>query len=249
MKRVCGEDTKLKLFNKMMTPLDEDGINFSKDSYRIRLVIAGESGVGKSCFLKRLCEGVYEEGYGLNQPTIGVDFRIYSYQTRTGKNVNCRVWDTAGEERFHAISSAYFRGSGIVVFCYDMTDIRTLDALYRTWLPIFEREYNSLPEGQSTYTSSSSITPVICVVGTKKDLPRHPNTFHQVHSLLDKFRDLGYSVHHFETSAKDDFNVKMVVHFAIDLADTLSILKKDDPSKLISLTTSPSASPSCCTQS
>jgi len=232
-----------------MTPLDEDEIDFSKDSYRIRLVIAGESGVGKSCFLKRLCEGVYEEGYGLNQPTIGVDFRIYSYQTGTGKKVNCRVWDTAGEERFHAISSAYFRGSGIVLFCYDMTDITTLDALYRTWLPIFEREYNSLSVGQKAFTSSSSILPVICVIGTKKDLPRHPNTFHQIHSLLDKFRDLGYSVHHFETSAKDDFNVKTVVHFAIDLADTLSILKKEEPSKLISLAAAPHPPSSCCSYS
>ncbi|RAL66315.1 hypothetical protein DID88_005985 [Monilinia fructigena] len=71
--------------------------------YLFKLLLIGDSGVGKSCLLLRFADDTYTESY---ISTIGVDFKIRTIEL-DGKTVKLQIWDTAGQERFRTITSSY----------------------------------------------------------------------------------------------------------------------------------------------
>lgn len=75
---------------------------FSSD-YLFKLLLIGDSGVGKSCLLLRFADDTYTESY---ISTIGVDFKIRTIEL-DGKTIKLQIWDTAGQERFRTITSRY----------------------------------------------------------------------------------------------------------------------------------------------
>ena len=75
--------------------------NFS--DYLFKLLLIGDSGVGKSCLLLRFADDTYTESY---ISTIGVDFKIRTIEL-DGKTIKLQIWDTAGQERFRTITSRY----------------------------------------------------------------------------------------------------------------------------------------------
>ncbi|XP_008806652.1 ras-related protein RIC1-like isoform X1 [Phoenix dactylifera] len=80
--------------------------------YLFKLLLIGDSGVGKSCLLLRFADDSYLESY---ISTIGVDFKIRTVE-QDGKTIKLQIWDTAGQERFRTITSSYYRGAhGIIV--------------------------------------------------------------------------------------------------------------------------------------
>ncbi|KDO85494.1 hypothetical protein CISIN_1g028801mg [Citrus sinensis] len=80
--------------------------------YLFKLLLIGDSGVGKSCLLLRFADDSYIESY---ISTIGVDFKIRTVE-QDGKTIKLQIWDTAGQERFRTITSSYYRGAhGIIV--------------------------------------------------------------------------------------------------------------------------------------
>jgi len=83
-----------------------------------KLVLIGDSGVGKSCLLLRFADDQFTESY---ITTIGVDFRFKTISV-SGKTVKLQIWDTAGQERFRTITSAYYRGADGIVIVYDCCD-------------------------------------------------------------------------------------------------------------------------------
>ena len=82
-----------------------------------KILMVGDSGVGKSCMLLRFVDQQYNETY---ISTIGVDFRIKTVNMN-GKSVKLQIWDTAGQERFRTITSSYYRGAHGVMIVYDVT--------------------------------------------------------------------------------------------------------------------------------
>ena len=82
-----------------------------------KLVIVGDTGVGKSSLLLRFADNQFYENY---LATIGVDFRFKTMNI-DGKLVKFQIWDTAGQERFRTITSAYYKGSHGILLVYDMT--------------------------------------------------------------------------------------------------------------------------------
>eukprot|EP00199_Chlamydomonas_sp_CCMP681_P006023 CAMPEP_0119105578 /NCGR_PEP_ID=MMETSP1180-20130426/3498_1 /TAXON_ID=3052 ORGANISM="Chlamydomonas cf sp, Strain CCMP681" /NCGR_SAMPLE_ID=MMETSP1180 /ASSEMBLY_ACC=CAM_ASM_000741 /LENGTH=197 /DNA_ID=CAMNT_0007090659 /DNA_START=57 /DNA_END=647 /DNA_ORIENTATION=- len=119
----------------------------------IKAIFVGAAGVGKTCLLERL----FSERFSLKtQPTIGCDFRFKKYHV-DGKNVGVTLWDTAGSERFMALTNSYFRGSHGVVLVFDVTRRDTLLALQNDWLPLVA-EHVSTPGA------------VLLIVGNKTDL-------------------------------------------------------------------------------
>jgi len=115
----------------------------------LKMVIVGDSGVGKSAMLIRLVEGSFAEG--LNS-TIGVDFKTYMLEVNDHQ-FKVIMWDTAGQERFEAITSSYYRGMHAVLLVYDMTN---------------PESYARLPHWLAKAQSKGSKFDVI-VVGCKKD--------------------------------------------------------------------------------
>lgn len=117
----------------------------------VKLVLVGDSAVGKSALLKRLAEDSFNDDY---QNTVGVDFRLTGL-TVGKKRVKLQVWDTAGQERYRTITSSYYRGAHGILLLFDLTARST---------------YNSLPSWlkEIKVHSISKDVPVL-LLGTKVD--------------------------------------------------------------------------------
>jgi len=102
--------------------------------YLFKLLLIGDSGVGKSCLLLRFADDTYTESY---ISTIGVDFKIRTIEL-DGKTIKLQIWDTAGQERFRTITSSYYRGAHGIIVVYDITDAQTF-ASVKQWLSEIER--------------------------------------------------------------------------------------------------------------
>jgi Ras-related protein Rab-1A len=85
--------------------------------YLFKIVIIGNSAVGKSSLLMRFTDDSFSETH---LATIGVDFRFRTLEI-DGKIAKLQIWDTAGQERFRTITSAYYKGADAVIMVYDIT--------------------------------------------------------------------------------------------------------------------------------
>jgi len=187
--------------------------------YLFKIIIIGDSGIGKSAILFRFSDDIYSNNY---ISTIGVDFKIKTVYT-SGKMIKLQIWDTAGQERFRTITTSYYRGAHIIFICYDTTDRESFQNL-DMWLAEV-RKY-----------ASSNIQIVIC--GTKIDL---------VHEREISYNEgKSYAESHgfdfFETSSKENKNVdelfeksskKMLDNFMVELKtgeQTGTYIQKPRPS-------------------
>lgn len=91
--------------------------------YLFKVLIIGNSGVGKSCLLLRFADNIYSDNY---ISTIGVDFKIKKMEI-DGQVVKLQIWDTAGQDRFRTITKSYYRGSNGIIVVYDITDRESFD--------------------------------------------------------------------------------------------------------------------------
>mmetsp|Transcript_866 Transcript_866/g.1143 ORF Transcript_866/g.1143 Transcript_866/m.1143 type:complete len:210 (+) Transcript_866:174-803(+) len=97
--------------------------------FLFKLVLIGDSGVGKSCLLLRFADDAFTESY---ISTIGVDFRFRTVKMEK-KTVKLQIWDTAGQERFRTITSAYYRGADGIIMVFDVTSTDSFDHV-NDWL-------------------------------------------------------------------------------------------------------------------
>ena len=94
-----------------------------------KLVIIGNSGVGKSCLLLRFADDTFTENF---YSTIGVDFRFKCLEIGERK-CKLQIWDTAGQERFKTVTSAYYRGADGIIIVFDQTDRESFDNI-ENWI-------------------------------------------------------------------------------------------------------------------
>jgi small GTP-binding protein len=89
-----------------------------KPDYLVKVIVIGDSGVGKTNLITRFCENQFKESY---VATIGVDFKIKSLMVND-KRIKMQIWDTAGQERFKNITQTYYKGAAGIVLAYSISD-------------------------------------------------------------------------------------------------------------------------------
>eukprot|EP00698_Gefionella_okellyi_P007265 TRINITY_DN1764_c0_g1_i1.p1 TRINITY_DN1764_c0_g1~~TRINITY_DN1764_c0_g1_i1.p1 ORF type:complete len:204 (+),score=44.61 TRINITY_DN1764_c0_g1_i1:73-684(+) len=152
--------------------------------YLFKLLLIGDSGVGKSCLLLRFADDTYTDSY---ISTIGVDFKIRTIEL-DGKTIKLQIWDTAGQERFRTITSSYYRGAHGIIVVYDVTDAESFSNV-KQWLAEIDRY------------ASDSVNKLL--VGNKADIPKKAvdtATAEEFAKQLD--------IPFIETSAKNATNVE-----------------------------------------
>ncbi|KAL7228601.1 hypothetical protein ACSBR2_007332 [Camellia fascicularis] len=99
--------------------------------YSFKVLLIGDSGVGKSSLLLSFISNSNKDLQDLS-PTIGVDFKI-KLLTVGGKRLKLTIWDTAGQERFGTLISSYYRGAHGIILVYDVTRRETFTNLSEIW--------------------------------------------------------------------------------------------------------------------
>jgi len=105
------------------------GTVISKPDHQFKILMIGESGVGKSALLSRFVDNQFDTNF---ISTIGVDFKIH-YMRIDQQDIKLQVWDTAGQERFRTITTSYYRGANGIMIVFDVTDSASFEKV-RYWL-------------------------------------------------------------------------------------------------------------------
>ncbi|XP_067645019.1 ras-related protein Rab-37 isoform X1 [Eurosta solidaginis] len=153
-----------------------------------KVIMLGDSGVGKTCVLIRFYDGKYMPSYYIT--TVGIDFRN-KVVVVDGTRVKLQIWDTAGQERFRSVTHAYYRDAHALLLLYDVTNKTTYDNI-RAWLGEI-REY-------------AQDDVVIVLIGNKADCS---NSERQVKREDGERLSREHNVPFMETSAKTGLNVEL----------------------------------------
>ncbi|KAM4698604.1 ras-related protein Rab-26 isoform 2-T2 [Rhinophrynus dorsalis] len=89
-----------------------------------KVMLVGDSGVGKTCLLVRFKDGAFLAGSFIS--TVGIDFRNKVLNV-DGVKVKLQIWDTAGQERFRSVTHAYYRDAHALLLLYDVTNKTSFD--------------------------------------------------------------------------------------------------------------------------
>ena len=101
--------------------------SLEEESYdeRIRMMLLGDSNVGKTSILKRYCKNQFSESY---ISSMGIDFET-KYIKVGKKTINLQIWDTAGQERYKVIAKNYYNKSDGFIIVYDITNKNSFDSI------------------------------------------------------------------------------------------------------------------------
>jgi len=152
--------------------------------YLLKIIMVGDSGVGKSALLKSFMGEEFTKHY---VSTIGVDFEIKQV-IMNEKKVHLQIWDTAGQERFRTITTSYYRSSDAILLVFDVTDVNSFKNIH-AWL-----------EDVRQYARKDVD---IMLIGNKVDLEKERKV--EFKAAKD-FADDNF-IPYMETSAKTNFNV------------------------------------------
>ncbi|QOU18443.1 GTP-binding protein [Brettanomyces bruxellensis] len=155
----------------------------------MKLLLVGDSGVGKSCLLLRFVDDKFNPSF---ITTIGIDFKIKTIDIN-GKRIKLQVWDTAGQERFRTITTAYYRGAMGIIIVYDVCD---------------ENSFESVKKWYQTVNQHAKDDAQLFLVGNKCDDEESRQVSTKQGELLAQ--ELG--IPFMEASAKSSVNVSEVFY-------------------------------------
>ncbi|CAL8281855.1 unnamed protein product [Merluccius merluccius] len=155
--------------------------------FQFKLVLLGESAVGKSSLVLRFVKGQFQE---YQESTIGAAFLTQTV-CLDETTVKFEIWDTAGQERYHSLAPMYYRGAQAAIVVYDITNADTFSRA-KTWVKELQRQ------------ASPNI--VIALAGNKADMADTRAVEHQEAQVYADDNSLLF----LETSAKTALNVNEV---------------------------------------
>jgi small GTP-binding protein len=153
-----------------------------------KIIIIGDSGVGKSCLAIRALKNIFESLY---QPTIGFEF-MSSYIKIDGKIIKLQIWDTCGQEVYRSLISSFYNNASLAIMVYSINN---------------ENSFNNLDFWLNEIRTKANPDINIILIGNKNDLENERKI---PKDLGQEFSDNNGLNLFFESSAKTGFNVKQL---------------------------------------
>ena len=150
----------------------------AEPNHTFKILTIGESGVGKTCVLRRFVENKFLKNH---LATIGIDFKTRVIEVN-GLNIKLKIWDTAGQERFRNITNQYYKGADGILLVYDVTD---------------EESYNKIHDWMDQITSNTDNEDIgLVLLGNKCDMEQRAVTEQMGKDLANDLK-----ISYYETSA------------------------------------------------
>ena len=180
-----------------------------------KVLLLGDSTVGKTCFLLRYCDKTFQDAH---LSTIGLDYRVKTMTLKNNKNIKLQIWDTAGQDRFRAITKNYYKGANGIILIYDVTNLQTYENV-KNWITQIREETNP--------------NVVIYLAGNKIDIPEEERVVktEEGKEIADE-----YKLQFKETSAKDGINVNEVFQELVEKIDEVNSkleVSKPEPKNIL----------------
>jgi len=194
----------------------------SKKEFLYKILLLGDTQVGKSSFLMRYIDNTFQESY---LSTVGLDFKVKNVQLDDGKTYRVQIWDTAGQDRFHAITRNYFKNAHGIILIYDVTLIES-----------FQNVKNWIKQIKEEVTDKVSII----LVGNKIDMENQ----RVVSKEEGEKMAASYGLKFFECSAKTGENVEEI--FKDIVTKTVENFSKVDEKEATKLKNKKGQKKGCC---
>ena len=176
-----------------------------------KVLLIGDSGVGKSCILLRYSDDSFSSSY---VTTIGIDFKMKRLKVND-VDLKLQIWDTAGQERFRTITASYYRDAHGILLIYEVSSQESLENT-RNWMRQIEQNCTQQID--------------LILVGNKSDSKDRVVSYEMGKELADE-----YGIPFFETSAKENNNIDecfQEMANAVYRRGNLSSMKGKTPVKL-----------------
>ena len=187
---------------------EEEGTIEQDYDEKIKLMVLGDSSVGKSSILTKYCKNQFFTKY---ITTIGIDFQT-KYLNINNKKIKVQIWDTAGQERYRVVTKNYFNTSNGFIIIYDITDRRSFNNI-NNWMEQIESFIGK---------------EVKCILfGNKNDLENKRDV------QIEEGKELAkkYNCPFFETSAKEGNNIEE--GFKEIIMEIIKVIKIQKPKEII----------------
>ena len=178
-----------------------------------KVLLCGNSGVGKTSIFKRYFKNEFEGNYN---SSIGIDFQTKVIK-RKSKQYSIQVFDTAGEERFRSITSSYFHMAEYFLLIFDLTNRNSFDAIPE-WIALL-KEYVEKPK--------------FMIIGNKSDLEKNKIPDDEINDALEGKEQFKINDENFiKASAKTGKNINYAFDYLLDLIEK-NIDENDDEEIII----------------